>query len=75
MILGYLYSKGMIKNGSRIFNFWCQLCKNKIYQLLLIPMHIAKGYYYHYSITQIYWFIKGIIDDKLYKGRLRVDET
>ena len=61
MIFGHLYEKGLIKNGSKIFYFWCWLAKQKWYQIYLIPMHIIKGYYYGYSTKQIYYFIKGII--------------
>ena len=71
MIFGYLYGKGLIKNGSKIFYFWCWLAKKRGYQLYLIPMHIVKGYYYGYSTKQIYYFIKGIIEKKLYKERLK----
>lgn len=71
MIFGYLYERGFIKNGGKLFRFWCWLAYQKWYQAYLIPMHIVKGYYYGYTTKQIYYFIKGVIVDKLYKERLK----
>lgn len=71
MIFGYLYEHKLIRNGNKIFMFWCWLAHQRWYHILLIPMHIVKGYYYKYTTKQIYYFCKGILDNKLYKERLR----
>lgn len=71
MIFGYFYTKGWIKNGSKVFNFWCWLAHQQWYHILLIPIHIVKGYYYKYSTKQIYYFCKGIIDNKTYKQQYK----
>lgn len=72
MLFGYLYRKGLIKNGSKLFNLWCWLAYQRWYQMMLIPMHVVKGYYYGYSTKQIYYFCKGILKNKLYKERLKI---
>ena len=70
MVFGYLYEKGILKNGSALFYFWCWLAKQRWYQIYLIPMHIIKGYYYKYSVKQVYYFCKGSLYNKLYAERL-----
>lgn len=67
MIFGYLYQRGLIKNGGKVFNLWCWLAYQRWYQLSLIPMHIVKGYYYGYTSKQIYFFVKRIINKKAIK--------
>ena len=71
MIFGYFYKKGWIKNGGRVFKFWCRLSRQRWYHILLIPLHIIKGYYYGFSTKQIYYFCKGIIDNKIYKEQYK----
>jgi len=71
MIFGYLYEHKLIKNGSKLFMLWCWLAKKRWYQILLIPMHIVKGYYYKYTTKQIYYFCKGTLENKLYEERLK----
>jgi len=48
MIFGYLYEKELIKSESKLFDLWCWLAYQRWYQIMLIPTHVVKGYYYNY---------------------------
>ena len=71
MILGYLYTKGLIKNGSALFRLWCWLANQRWYQVSLIPMHVVQGYYYKYTTKQIYYFCKGIVCNRVYEQQYK----
>jgi len=71
MLFGWLYTKCFMRNGSVLFNFWCWLAYQRWYHILLIPMHIIKGYYYKYSTKQIYYFCKGCLYNKIYEKQFR----
>lgn len=73
-MFSYLYTKKLIKNGGKLFNLWCWLAQQRWYHIILIPMHIVKGYYYKYSIKQIYYFCKGNIFNKIYKEQYKPKE-
>lgn len=73
MIFGYLYEKGIIKNGDRWFNVWCWLSFRRWYQILLIPYHIFMGIRYGYTLKRIFYFCLGCITNKIYKQIYETD--
>jgi len=60
-IFSYLYESRIMKEDSFLQKFWYRLIKQRWYSISLIPMHIAKGYYYKYSSKEIYNFCKKMI--------------
>lgn len=73
-MLGFLYERRYIKNNSSIFKIWCWLAKQKFYQILIIPSHFVKGFYYGYNFKQIVYFCLGILRDKIYREQYKDEE-
>lgn len=56
MLFGYLYSKGIIKNGDSLFNLWCWLSFRRWFQMIHIPYHFFMGIRYGYKLKNILKF-------------------
>lgn len=70
-MLGFMYEKGLMKNGSTLFKWWCWLAFQKWYQVLHIPVHFIKGFYYGYALKQIVYFCLGILKGRDYKQQFK----
>jgi hypothetical protein len=73
-MLGFLYEHKLLKQNSALFKLWCCLSYRKLYQVLNIPIHFIKGFYYRYNLKQIVYFCLGIIKNRIYKQQYKLRE-